>query len=82
MFFRIGGRPYTKMRIACIGKLLIEVNTCVHIANLVNQIQCIFVTIRFGNEVGIAFAGVSTQGENVINSQKIQVNQGVFCVFA
>lgn len=80
VLFRIASGTSTKVRFRGVGDFLIKVNACIHVLNLVNEVECVFIAAFFGFKVGVAFSVIPPQSQNIVDTQKTQFNEGIFGV--
>ena len=81
VFFGVTGSTGAEVRFTGIGDFLVQINTRIHVLYLVNEVECVFVAVFFGLEIGISFAVIAPQSQDVVDAQETQFNEGVFGIF-
>ena len=78
MLFRIARHAHAEAGPGSIPDILFQIDPVVEIGYLLEQVQRIFVTVGFRFEGGFILGGVPAEYQHVVDSQEVQVDQGVF----
>ena len=77
----ITGHPNAKIGGCSIDQFIVHVPSLVHSIHLLQQFQRVLVPIRLRHKGGFVFEVIAPQNQDIIDPQKMQINQGVFGLF-
>src|SRR5882762_1788409 len=81
MFLRIPRDTSTKMGGCCISQFLVQKFSMVHSDYLLKQLRGVFMSVGLRNKPGFGLDGITLQHQHIVNSQELQVDQGILRLF-
>ncbi len=78
VFFRIACDADAEIGLFSIDNIGVEVDAFVHVGNLAHEVEGIGMALFVWHKTLFKSAGIAAQGEDVVDAQEVEVNEGVF----